>query len=251
QIDKIVPVILIEVIIIDFNKSAKISTGIRAGLGENPGQTAGTVFPDIDISLSSKSINDILESFTDFGIIRLGKVVSPDFYMSLKLLENQGILNLRSTPKLSTLNGHEATLSIGNTEYYLEEQNQVIGTQNPQSVKTQTFKPVNAELAVTIKPIVSGDDQITLEIDVEQSDFTERISQFAPPGAVNRNFKSSIRVKNQEMVLLGGLEERRTSDSGSGLPLLSRIPVLKWIFSSKAKENSKSKLNIFIKPTIY
>ena len=141
-------------------------------------------------------------------------------------------------------------MNIGNTEYYLEEQSNIIGTQNPQLTTTQTYQSVKADLSVKIRPIVSGDEQITLEIEVQQSDFTERISKFAPPGSVSRNFKSLIRVKNQEMVLLGGLEEKRASDTGSGIPFLSRIPVIKWIFSSRTKENSNSKLNIFIKPTI-
>ena len=63
-------------------------------------------------------------------------------------------------------------------------------------------------------------------------------------------FESLIRVKDQEMILLGGLEEKNVRDTRSGLPLLSRIPLLRWIFSSRQKTNSNSKLNIFIKPTI-
>ncbi len=148
------------------------------------------------------------------------------------------------------MNGHETKLSIGNTEYYLEEQLNIIGTQNPQSTKIDTYKPVEAELSVIITPIVSGDDQITLEIEVNQSDFTARISTTAPPGKVSRTFKSQIRVKNEEMILLGGLEENRTNKTSSGTPFLSRIPILKWFFSTKTDEKSKSKLNIFIKPTI-
>ncbi|MCK4661796.1 MAG: hypothetical protein KAT68_02940 [Bacteroidales bacterium] len=249
QIDKTVPVILIEVIIIDIKKSKLISTGIDAGLGEAPVSTQGAVLPSVEFQLNASSINNIINSFDGFGWLNL-KSVTPNFYMNLKALEEDGIIKIRSTPKLSTLNGHEATLSIGNTEYYLEEQNNIIGTLNPQLTTTKTYKAVDATLTITIKPIVSGDNQITLDIEVTQSDFTGRISKFAPPGAVKREFKSLIRIKDQEMILLGGLEEKRNSDSSSGLPFLSRIPVIKWIFSSRNKKDSKSKLNIFIKPTI-
>lgn len=145
---------------------------------------------------------------------------------------------------------HKAELTIGNTEYYLEEQLNIIGTQNPQSQTIQTYKPIEAELSVVITPIVSGDDQITLDIEVTQSDFTERLSTTAPPGKVQRTFKSKIRVRNEEMILLGGLEENRNSKTSSGTPLLSKIPILKWLFSNRTEETSKSKLNIFIKPTI-
>jgi len=249
EVDKVVPVILIEVMIIDVTRKRVKSTGINAGLGENPAKTGGSVFPSADFTMNSSSINNLISSFNSFGWIKLGKVV-PNFYLTIKALEDEGYIKIKSTPKLSTMNGHEATLSIGKTEYYLEESNNVIGSQNPQNIITRKYQSVNADLSITIKPIVSGDDQVTLDLKVQQSDFTARISPDAPPGAVTRNFNSLIRIKNQEMVLLGGLEQKSVGNSGRGVPWLSEIPVLKWFFSSRTKENSKGKLNIFIKPTI-
>jgi len=249
EIDKIVPVIMIEVLIVDINKSSQIKTGMNAGLGQAPATTGGNVYPGVDMTLNSESINDIINSFQGFGALNLGQV-TPNFYVSLKALEDNGVIRIRSTPKLSALNGNEATMSIGRTEYYMEEQNNVIGTQNPQNITTRTYKPIDANLAVTIKPFVSGDEQITLDIKVEQKDFTSRSSPDAPYGSVNRSFQSLIRVKNQEMVLLGGLEEKSSSNTGTGVPWISRVPVIKWFTSSRSKEDSKSKLNIFIKPTI-
>lgn len=249
EIDKVVPVILIEVLIVDINKSSSIKTGINAGLGQAPAVTGGNIFPSVDFTLNSTSINNIINSFEGFGALNLGQV-TPDFYVSLKALEDNGVIKIRSTPKLSALNGHEATMSIGRTEYYMEEQNNVIGTQNPQNITTRTYKPITADLSVTIRPFVSGDEQITLDIKVEQQDFTTRASPDAPYGSVNRSFQSLIRVKNQEMVLLGGLEEKSISNTGTGVPWISRVPVIKWLFSSRSRDDSKSKLNIFIKPTI-
>ncbi|HET6243896.1 MAG: general secretion pathway protein GspD [Bacteroidetes bacterium] len=249
DIDRVVPVIMIEVILVDFKKNRTVSTGINAGLKDAPVTSGGKISPGIDFTFSASSINNLISIFNGFGVFNLGKV-TPNFYLSIKALEEQGILNTRSTPKLATLNGNEAKMSIGKTEYYLEISNNVIGSQNPQNIISQQYKSVNADLSLTIKPIVSGDDQITLDIRVQQSDFTARINPNAPPGTVKRDFQSLIRVKNEEMIILGGLEEESTSDTGSGLPLLSRIPVLKWIFSSRINSKSKSKLNIFIKPTI-
>ncbi len=249
SIDKTVPVILIEVIIVNVSKNYTISTGIEAGIGDAPIQTQGQVFPGVDLQIGADDINKIISGFNGFGVLNLGNV-NANFYLILKAMEEQGILEVSSTPKLSTLNGHEAMMNIGNTEYYLEETSNFIGSQNPSLSTAKIYKSVKAELAITIKPIVSGDDQITLDILVEQSDFTERISKEAPPGSVNRKFESLIRVKNQELIILGGLEEKRYQDSSSGTPILSRIPVLKWLFSSRTRQDQKSKLNIFIKPTI-
>ncbi|OFY93719.1 MAG: hypothetical protein A3K10_17255 [Bacteroidetes bacterium RIFCSPLOWO2_12_FULL_31_6] len=249
KIDKIVPVVLIEVMIVDYTNSRTNSTGIEAGLGKNPATTTGTIFPEPNMSLNSNSINDLIESFNGYGILNLGKV-TPNFYFNIKALETQGVLKVKSTPKLATLNGNEATMKIGNTEYYVEETTNTLANQTTQTINTRVYKSVNADLSVTIKPFVSGDDQVTMEISVSQSDFTEKIEPGAPPGTVSREFTSLIRVKDQEMVLLGGLEEKSIRESGRGVPFLSRIPIIKWFFSSRSREKSKSKLNIFIKPTI-
>ncbi|MBN1115636.1 MAG: type II and III secretion system protein [Bacteroidales bacterium] len=246
SIDKVVPVVLIEVIIMYVNKTVAVSTGIKAGLGDAPVSTGGTVFPEVDMTIGADKINRILN---DMGWINLGNV-APNFYVTLQAMESEGYLDIESTPKLSTLNGHEASMSIGNTEYYLEERTDIMGTQNPTQTTSQVYKSVNAELTLKIRPVMSGDEQITLEIEVSQSDFTERIAKTAPPGSVNRKFTSLIRVKNQEMILLGGLMEKRDSDSSSGTPILSRIPIIKWFFSSRKNETSDSKLSLLIRPTI-
>lgn len=250
-IDKVVPVVYIEVMIVDYNSSREVKTGVHAGIGENPApQSSGELLPGVDYKMNSSTVNSIIESLNGRGLVNLGKV-TPNFYLNVSALEQQGVLKVRSTPKLTTLNGNEAKLSIGNTEYYTIASNNVIGSQNPQNIITTRYESVSADLTVRIKPFVSGDEQITMEVEVQQSDFTERISPDAPPGSVTRSFSSLIRVRNEEMILLGGLEEKSTSKSGRGVPLLSRIPVIKWLFSERTKLKASSKLNIFIKPTVF
>lgn len=253
QIDLVVPMIHIEVIIADIRKSNTISTGISAGLGTKPAAaTSGTLSPQINLSLNAASINNLISGINGLGIINLGNV-TPNFYLTLSALEQQGALKLRSTPQIATLNGHEAKLKVGSTVYYLEVQNTLINTNNTSNSslsQSQQYKSLDADLSITINPQVSGDEQITMSIGVTQSSFTERISQTAPPGKLNRDFQSLIRVKNGEMIMLGGLEESSNSNSGSGIPLLSKIPILKWFFGTRSKAKSENKLTIFIKPTI-
>lgn len=249
EYDHPIPVILIEVLIVDVSKTSNISGGIKAGIGQNDLKTSGTIFPEINIDLSTNSINALINSFNGFGWVKIGNV-TPNFYLSIQALEQNGYLKVRSTPKLSTLNGHEATLRIGSTEYYVEEQNNIIGTDNPQLVTTRSYKSVNADMSLSITPMISSNGDITMEITVNQSDFTERISNDAPPGSVNRTFESMVRVKDGEMILLGGLEEISASEAGSGVPILSEIPVLKWFFGTRNKQKTNSKLNIFVRPCI-
>ena len=248
SIDQQVPVILIEVIIVDFKSTYDVSTGINIGFTEEPVTTSGSIFPETNVRLSSSSMNNILNSFRSAEAKKIG--VKSNIYMTLKAMEEQGILKVRSTPKLSTLNGHEASLVIGQTEYFEEESSNIVGNVGTTVSTYKTYKSVDAEMSIQITPVVSGNEKVTLEVIVKQSDFTERITKSAPPGVERREFKSTINVLNEETVILGGLEESDKSETASGTPLLSRVPIIKWLFSSRSKKSSTEKLNVFIKPTI-
>ena len=249
KIDKPVPVILIEVMLIEVTSNATVETGVSWGIGDEPTETTGSVFPNADLTVGARTINKVIGGFDGFGSLNLGKVV-PNFFATIKALESNGKLKVRSTPKLSTLNGHRAHFSNGQTSYYTVTQRNIYGTDNPQTSEITNYQPIEAELGLTIKPIVSGNGQVTLDIFVVQSNFRGRISEDAPPDISSREFSSIIRVKDQDIVVLGGLEEQFTDNSGTGVPFLSRIPIIKWLFSSRKREAKKARLTVLIKPTI-
>ncbi|GAA4235719.1 general secretion pathway protein GspD [Postechiella marina] len=248
-IDKTVPVVLIEVMFVEVSKNNTIESGITWGIGESPSENGGDLFPKMDFTLGAKTINKVINGFSGFDRFNLGKVV-PNFFATVKAMESNGNLKIKSTPKLSTLNGHRATFSNGETSYYAVTQRNIYGTDNPQTSEITNYEPIDAELGLTIKPLVSGDGQVTLDIFVIQSSFGTRIDENAPPDISSREFSSIIRVQDQDIVVLGGLEEQMKNDSGSGVPFLARIPIIKWLFSSRKREATKAKLTVFIKPTI-
>lgn len=251
EIDLVVPVIQIEVIIVQYQKSYEIQTGLQAGLNnEAEGTTSGTLFPTTDVAANASSVNSLIDAFNGLGIVNLGKVTEK-FYLNLQALENNSLIKLSSTPKLVTLNGHDAISSIGETSYYFEQNNRLINSGvNNNILQSGTWKSTEANLSINIRPFVSKDENVTLTVSVEKSSFLGRAGDDAPPGKSTQKFESLVRVKNNEMVLLGGLDELENENSGTGTPLLSRIPVIKWLFSGRAKRKEKSKLHIFIKPTV-
>ena len=177
--------------------------------------------------------------------------MTENFYAKIEAMENNESLKVRSTPKLSTLNGHQATLSRGKRSYYAVTQTNTIGTQNPIITDVKNYFPIDADLSIGIRPLVSGDNNITMSINVVQSSFNgERIDPNAPPGMDSREFTSTIRVKDKDVIILGGIEETSRKKSGSGVPFLARIPLIKYFFSKRTRTASKNKLSILIKPTI-
>lgn len=249
QIDRQVPMIHIEVIVMDVRKGRTVTSGVAAGISDKPVPTQGAILPGLNFTLGSGSINDLLSFIPGNKLFNIGKV-NTNFYLSLNAMEQNENIKIYSTPHLSTLNGHEASLKIGEKAYYAIDQRDVIGNQNPQTVFTRTYQETNADLKINITPMVSADDNVTMVISVEDANFTNPTVAGAPPGLSTRLFKSEIRVKNEDMVILGGLHRDEKSNTGSGLPLLSRIPVLRWFFGNRKKVKMKSQLVIFIKPTI-
>ncbi|MCX2496393.1 type II and III secretion system protein [Pedobacter sp. PF22-3] len=248
QIDRVVPMVLIEVTLVDVRKGKTVKTGISAGVSDSV-QTGGKILPGIDYTFGANSINNFLSRLGRNGAVNLGRV-TPNFYVKLSALENNNNVDIRSVPKLSTLNGHSANLSIGSSRYYSQRTQNVIPSLNAQTVVTEQFTEVNANLEIDIRPVVSGDDQVTLNIKVNISDFIGNPPLNAPPPKSTSKFSSIIRAKNEDMIVLGGLERTESSENGSGVPILSRIPVLKWLFSSREKSNNKVVTLVFIKPTI-
>lgn len=249
-IDIVVPMVQMDVMILLSDKTNTVNSGIKAGVKDEPTSFSGDIFPDLNVSMGADVINNILNGIGGFGIVNLGKVTE-NFYLSLQLLESNGIVEVESTPKITTLSGHLASVSIGQTTYYQETQVNFQNTVVNQGVLTsQIWKSVDASLFVEIMPYVSSDDNVTLTITVTNDDFGNRVDPNAPPNATKQTFESMVRVKNGEVVLLGGLEKKQNNNSGSGVPFISRVPVLRWFFGNRSKTKQKYKLHVILRPTI-
>ncbi|HYC28033.1 MAG TPA: secretin and TonB N-terminal domain-containing protein, partial [Chitinophagaceae bacterium] len=248
-LDKTVPMVMIEVILMDVQKTRTIATGLQLGVSDSV-RSGGTLFgAGTDFTFSARDINRFIDQLGINNAFNIGRV-TPNFYASLRALESNSNVEIRQTPKLSTLNGHEANLSIGSRRYYSITTQNVVGALDARTIVTQEFFPVDANLAIKILPFVSGDEHATLKIDVNISDFIGNPPLNLPPPTATSKFNTILRVKNEEMVVLGGIERNEKTDETSGTPLLSRIPILKWLFSSKSKTTGKTYSVVFIKPTI-
>ena len=251
EIDRPVPMVKIEMIVVEVNKDRLLNTGISAGLRTASDSSARVkqVLPGVNYDLNGREINAILGGIP--GLQNLG-VLSSNFYVQLKAQETRGNLKVQMNPVLSMLNGREASLVIGQTQYYLlETQTASTGAVNNFQTFTQRFERIDANISLSIKPYISEDEMVTLDV---MPDFTTPVGQFSsevPPTIATRRFVSTIRVKNGETVILGGLSEKTKRENTRGVPILSRIPVIKWLFSNVDKGKTDSSLIIYITPVIY
>ena len=236
--------------ILEVGRNATLDAGIEWGIGSEPTTTQGAIFPETNINLGANTINRILGRIDGSSFFNIGQV-GPNFFATIRASETNGNFKIKSSPRITTLNGHRAYFSNGQTSYFQITNNQLVGTQNPIVSESVNFVPIDAELSLEVLPFVSEDGIITMDIKVIQSSFNgERVTENGPPEISSREFTSIIKSRNNDIVVLGGLEENRKNNSGSGVPFLARIPIIKWLFSKRVRTASKSKLTVLIKPTV-
>lgn len=263
SLDQVVPLIMIEVTIVNVDKGKTLKTssqlGSRSNLntssstGDNGGKTR-TEDENHSIEGNSMSGLDLLVksiNFTRvFSTMNLGKISTNSFTLGIKALEEQNYAHVQSMPKLATLNSHKASMSVGETRYYSSNDKVIYGNNGTNTLIAQQWNRLDANLGINITPVVSDDDEVTLDINVVIADFIGDFSPNYPSPTFSKEFTSMIRVKNEELILLGGMETKSKSSSRSGVPVISRIPVLKWIFSNTNKSKGESLSYIFIRPII-
>ena len=174
--------------------------------------------------------------------ITFGKVGSTSLDLRLSALEASGEGKVISTPRISTLNGGQATISQGTKIPY-----QSSGTNGP---KTE-FVDANLQLSVT--PVINPDGSMILDIDATNSSVGSTVSTGTggnAPSIDTREAKTKLLVRDGETTVIGGIFVETDTKSASGVPWLMKLPFFGQLFESTNKSNQRAELLIFITPRI-
>lgn len=175
--------------------------------------------------------------------ITFGRIGTDSTILDLRIsaLEASGLGRVVSTPRITTLNGGQATISQGTKIPY-----QSTGSEG---VKTEF---VDANLQLTVTPVINPDDSIILDISASNSSIGSNVSTGAgsAPAIDTKDAKTKVLVRNGETTVIGGVFVETEIVSEAGVPLLSKIPILGNLFKSKSKSKERAELLIFITPRI-
>lgn len=258
ELDQPIPQIFFEVLVVDFNDTDVSELTLSAGEGtpvdeDSSGNVAATRWlPEIRHLLSGGELNEYLASLGKyFSGVNIGKLPE-DFYLQIAALEKLEKVDIRSKPQISTLNGHPAQLKIGETRYFkLDTETPLGGNVNqnlPYIATTERFETVDINISLEITPWVSASGEITVEIHPEFNTVDGENEAGLPPNIRSRSLTSTVRLRDGETIVLGGLIEERETESTRRFPLLGRLPLLGKLFSSRSVNKSKSELIIYVTP---
>jgi type II secretory pathway component GspD/PulD (secretin) len=177
-----------------------------------------------------------------------------DFRAQIGLMESMGLLDVQSTPQIAPLNGHTANIKISTKEYILMTSELDMGNTGgqPYSKTTERLESFESNVSLSVTPWVTSNREVTVEVKpVFQIPGKSPAVGKIPPPINSREISSTVRLKDGETYVLGGLISTTVNDTRESLPVLGRIPVLGWLFSYKSKRTTKDKLMIFLTPHIY
>jgi type IV pilus assembly protein PilQ len=252
-IDKPVAQVLIEAIVVDYDRTKGLELGVNAGYPGSGDTTKSfsrtdALIPGIDMTFSGNQLNNALNAI---GATNIGKLPA-NFFLNLKAMEQKGIANIKSRPLLATLNGYPAMLSIGTTFYFkLTTTTPFQQNLNQSYLSTsEQFTTVDADTKLEITPYVGSDGQITVEIKPDFKTPQGQPVNGIPPNINRRAMSSTLVMREGETIVLGGMVQESESESRTQVPLLGSIPLLGYLFSSTTHSTNKSELVIYITPHI-
>jgi len=238
-IDQPAPQVSIEALITEFSKEATQNLGIDWSW-------LGTYGEKGEYTLS------VLSSLAEMPDTSLGAVLtrtygswkgwSYDYIASIQALIRDGKVRIRATPRVTTLNGKTATIDIGREEYY----SIVTG---PITYPYTRLEVIKVGILLKITPYISDNGEITVQIEPEVSDVVARgVSDL--PVVSKRRVATTVRVKDGETIVIGGLLQTIERNVQVKIPILGSIPLLGYLFRNTKKEIVENEVIVFITPRL-
>jgi general secretion pathway protein D len=197
-------------------------------------------------TLQQSAIASILGAAGGFGGFG-GKIGSTFFGAIINAVKSDTTSNLLQVPHLVTLDNQEAHSLVG--QEIPITTGQALSTNFDNAFRTTQRQNVGIEL--TVRPQVNSSGTVKLNLRLEVSSIAGPVSSDNSDLILNKREVETVRtVDDGQIAVISGLlddNERRTIEK---IPLLGDLPVLGHLFTSKAKQRSKTNLMIFIRPTI-
>ncbi len=226
-----------------------VSFGTRGGLGLTSSNNTNT-----------KTLSSGTNLFID------GILPGTQFDLLINALVEHNKINIISSPKITVVENEESVISIGSdvpvifseSSYGMGYNNTNNGVNNSTN-NTQTnqstnynmpyrsIQYINTGIILKVKASILKDNRIMLEINQEISEAQENTkSAISSPEILKRMIKTTLIVHEGEIAFMGGLFQKKTTSGHTGVPILSKIPLLGNLFKKSASKIRKTELVLFI-----
>ena len=233
------PQVLIEAKIVSVSSDYSQTLGIRWGGNFSPPSFPNSLSGSFSVNTPTQSVGPTTTAPGGAAAFTIGHANTLKVDLSLQALESISKSKTLSNPKLLTMDNEAATIQQGQT-FFIPTVSQA-GTQSQQQTAT---------LSLNVTPKITPDGYIQLK--VTASDNSLQPGTAGASAVVNtKSLTTQALVKNGETLVLGGIYQQTSTETSDGVPLLSRIPGLGWLFKTRTVTGPTiQELLIFITPTI-
>ena len=253
KLDRMPRQVLIEVLAAEVTLDDKTSLGIQWALQH--GRFSGS-FSDSG-TLQTRP-PDLIPPFGITGLapgLNFFTFAAGEFMAAINALATENKVNVLSSPSIMTAENKKAVINVSRSVPILTSQQVPIGA-TPSTgttssiVGTQTVEYKDAGIILTVTPRIGEQGTVALDVKQEVNDVGDPVPPTNSPEFRKREAETSVVLLNNQTLVLGGLIQNRRSVVRTGIPFLSKIPVLGYLFGSTSDQVQKTELILLITPRV-
>jgi general secretion pathway protein D len=256
--------VFIEAVILELNVGNGLDLGssFHGGYPLNDGEDGvllggvqGSDLKSIDVSTlagASGLIGGLIGPLLSNSEELLGTTI-PSYAVLFQALAKSSNVNVLSSPHILTTNNEEAEISVGQNIPY---QGGVTfglggigGAAGVPGLGSLSIQRQDIQLSMKITPAINASDMVRLKIEQEIQDVGDKDPQLGPTWT-KRKIKTTVVVRDQQSIVIGGLMSDRTSYTESKVPLLGDVPILGYLFKYTKREKKKTNLLVLLTPYV-
>jgi len=229
--------VLIEMLVAEVRKDRSFSFGVDAKL--SPSHLKGN--PDVTVSGSQTGLG-----LGDLVIDVMGAGGIKNLDLTLRAAASRGDVSIVSRPAVVAANNEQAQILVGSQRPFVQV-SRSLPTDAASRDQVVQYKDVGTKLSV--RPTISADGYVMLEVTQEISQATSEV-QFNAPIISTRSVQTRLLLKDGQTIVIGGLRDKQRENTQGGVPVLSAIPLIGGLFGHANRASNETELFLFITPRV-
>lgn len=243
ELDKDQQQVYVKARIIEISQRDVERLGVKYGLEGGMAKKYGLFTFAGNLGGSSIALSSSILGFINTDVVKDGLALGA----AVDFLNSNEAANIISEPSILSLNNKESSIYVGQTQSILTS---AVAGENANDLTRNNYKREDIGLTLKVKPRISNDNKVTLEVDVKVEDVIEGSGGGGQPTTTKREVKTLAIVRNGETVIVGGLIKDKLSENVNKLPLLGDIPLLGMLFKNTTESTDKTNLIVMLTPYI-
>jgi general secretion pathway protein D len=169
-----------------------------------------------------------------------------DLQATLRAAASRGDVTIMSRPTVVAANNERAEILVGSQRPFVQV-SRSLPTETATRDQVVQYKDVGTKLSV--RPTISSDGYVTLQVTQEISAATNEFA-FDAPVISTRSVQTQLLLKDGQTVVMGGLTDHQHQVTQSGVPILSAIPLVGGFFGHARRQTSETELFLFLTPRV-